>query len=98
MTFEEDVKIFDSKEMRKAAAQRATAYIQDDATRDMLVSNLEAAGSVGLSLPADIQITVDFINAGVIYTVLDWLRKRPPPDDELLIELEKILKTLFRTT
>ena len=67
-----------------------------DATRDMLVSNLEAACSVGLSLPADIQITVDFINAGVIYTVLDWLRKRPPPDDELLIELEKILKTLFR--
>lgn len=46
MTFEEDVKIFDSKEMRKAAAQRATAYIQDDATRDML----DAARSIGAGL------------------------------------------------
>jgi hypothetical protein len=81
----------------ESAAFPTICRMISDSTRDMLVSNLEAAGSVGLALPADTHIFVDFINAGIIYTVLDWLRKRPPPDDELFLELEKILRTLFKT-
>ncbi len=46
MGFDEDIKIFDSKQIRSQAAQRAAAGINDGATRDML----DAARNIGAGL------------------------------------------------
>ena len=66
-----------------------------ECTTESLRNNIEAARAVGLTLPADIDVTAAFVNAGITYTVLNWLRKRPPPSPSLYEELEKLLKKIF---
>ena len=73
----------------------AVCSLVANCTADSLASNLESARALGITLPADIDVTVNFVNAGLTYTVLNWLRKRPPPSASLYAELEKILKILF---
>jgi AcrR family transcriptional regulator len=73
----------------------AICTIIADCTRESLAANIEAARKIGLKLPADLDTTVTFVNAGLTYTVLNWLRKRPPPSDSLFNELRSLLSKIF---
>ena len=83
------------KHVCESASFPAICAIIADYTRESLALNVEAARKIGLKLPADLDTTVTFVNAGLTYTVLNWLRKRPPPTDSLFGELRLLLGKIF---
>lgn len=83
------------KNVHESSSFSAICAIIAECTRESLLSNVAAANMLGINLPAELDTTVTFVNAGLTYTVLNWLRKRPPPSDSQFEELRKLLSKIF---
>lgn len=66
-----------------------------DGTYFSLVENLQAAVEKGFILPCDVEFAARFINGGLAYLLVDFLKHRRITEDELLSKCKQILEKIF---
>ena len=64
-------------------------------TYNALVETLNTAVKNGVSLPTDIEFAAGFINGGLAYLIVDFMRYRKITEDELIAKCSEILKKIL---
>ena len=64
-------------------------------TYNALVETLNSAIKNGVSLPTDVEFAAGFINGGLAYLIVDFMRYRKISEDELIAKCSRILKKIL---